>query len=60
MHSSIDPKGKSVGLLLAINGLGGLLGAEFGNLLLVFQVGIYHGFIAVSYTHLTLPTNREV
>lgn len=48
MHSSIDPKGKSVGLLLAINGLGGLLGAEFGNLLLVFQVGIYHGFIVLA------------
>ena len=23
-------------------------------------VSVAHGFIAVSYTHLTLPTNREV
>ena len=48
MHSAYDPQGRSVGLLLAINGVGGLLGAELGNLLLVFQVGIYHGFIVVA------------
>jgi len=44
IHSEHDPKGRSVGLLLAVNGVGGLAGAEFANLLLVFQVGIYRGF----------------
>ena len=48
IHSSHDPKGRSVGLLLAVNGVGGLLGAEFANLLLVFQVGIYGGFVVLA------------
>jgi len=43
MHSSLDPKGHTVGLLLAINGVGGLLGAEAANLFLVAQIGIYPG-----------------
>jgi spermidine synthase len=48
IHSSHDPAGRSVGLLLAINGLGGLLGAELANLLLVFQVGIFRGFVVLA------------
>ena len=48
IHSSRDPEGRSVGLLLAFNGVGGLLGAEFANLLLVFQIGIYRGFIVLA------------
>lgn len=48
IHSSHDPEGRSVGLLLAINGAGGLLGAEFANQLLVFQVGIYGGFVVLA------------
>ena len=48
IHSTHDPRGRSVGLLLAVNGLGGLLGAEFANLLLVFQIGIYRGFVILA------------
>ena len=48
IHATHDPQGRSVGLLLAVNGLGGLLGAEFANLLLVFQVGIYRGFVILA------------
>ena len=48
IHAKLDPQGRSVGLLLGINGLGGLLGAEFANLLLVLQVGIYRGFIILA------------
>ena len=48
IHSRRDPAGRSVGLLLAVNGLGGLLGAELANLLMVFQVGIYRGFVLLS------------
>ena len=47
IHATHDPRGRSVGLLLAVNGLGGLLGAEFANLLLVFQIGIYRGFVVL-------------
>ena len=48
IHSTIDVEGRTVGLLLAINGVGGLLGAETANLLLVTQIGIYKGFIIVA------------
>ena len=48
IHATHDPQGRSVGLLLAVNGLGGLLGAEFANLLLVFQIGIYRGFVILA------------
>ena len=48
IHSDHDPAGRTVGLLLAVNGLGGLLGAELANLLLVFQIGIYRGFIVLA------------
>ena len=41
-------EGRTVGLLLAINGVGGLLGAETANLLLVTQIGIYKGFVIVA------------
>ena len=54
MHSSLDPKGHTVGLLLAINGVGGLLGAEAANLFLVAQIGIYPGFVIVSIATLVL------
>ena len=48
IHSAIDVEGRSVGLLLAINGVGGLLGAEAANLFLVTQIGIYRGFVIVA------------
>ena len=54
IHSSLDPKGRTVGLLLAINGVGGLLGAEAANLFLVAQIGIYPGFVIVSIATLML------
>jgi len=54
LHSSLDPKGRTVGLLLAINGVGGLLGAEAANLFLVAQIGIYPGFVIVSIATLML------
>lgn len=66
IHSTHDPRGRSVGLLLAINGLGGLLGAEFANLLLVFQIGIYRGFVilaagtALATIAVCLFTNRKL
>ena len=66
IHSTHDPRGRSVGLLLAINGLGGLLGAEFANLLLVFQIGIYQGFVilaaatALAAIAVCLSTNRNL
>ena len=48
IHSTIDVRGGAVGLLLAINGVGGLLGAEAANLLLVTQVGIFKGFVILA------------
>ncbi len=48
IHAEHDTQGRSVGLLLAVNGLGGLLGAEFANLLLVLQIGIYRGFVILA------------
>ena len=65
IHSTYDPRGRSIGLLLAVNGLGGLLGAEFANLLLVFQIGIYQGFVilaaatALAAIAVCLFTNRK-
>ena len=50
IHSAIDERGSTVGLLLAINGVGGLLGAEMANLFLVVQIGIYQGFVIVAVT----------
>lgn len=42
-----DLRGKSVGLLLALNGLGGLFGSEVCNWIIVPTVGIYSGFFVV-------------
>ena len=56
LHSKHDPQGRSIGLVLAINGVGGLLGAELANSLLVLQIGIYQGFVifAVATVALTI------
>jgi len=48
LHSKFDPQGRSVGLLLAINGVGGLVGTEVANLMMVFQAGIYNGFVILA------------
>ncbi len=48
IHSKSDPQGRSVGLLLAVNGLGGLAGTEVANLLMIFQAGIYLGFAIIA------------
>ena len=48
IHSKHDPRGRSIGLLLAANGLGGLVGAELGNWFLVSQIGIYQGFVILA------------
>ena len=48
IHSLIDVRGRTVGLLLAINGVGGLLGAETANLFMVSQIGIYQGFVIIA------------
>lgn len=44
LHSKSDPAGQSVGILLAANGLGGLIGTEVANGLMILQAGIYQGF----------------
>ena len=48
MNSKTDPGGKSIGKLLAINGLGGLLGCELANGILISKFGIYGGFIVLA------------
>lgn len=48
LHSKSDPEGRSVGRLLAINGLGGLIGTEVANWLMIFQAGIYLGFVILA------------
>lgn len=48
INSQTDPAGKSVGRLLAINGLGGLIGCELANSVLISQFGIYGGFIVLA------------
>ena len=48
LHSKFDPQGRSVGLLLAVNGVGGLVGTEVANWLMIFQVGIYLGFFILA------------
>ena len=50
MNSKADPEGKSVGKLLAINGLGGLLGCELANGILISKFGIYGGFVVLAST----------
>ena len=48
IHSKSDPQGRSIGRLLAVNGLGGLVGTEVANLLMIFQAGIYQGFVIIA------------
>ena len=45
MSSRNDPAGKSIGKLLAVNGVGGLLGSELANGALMSNFGIYGGFV---------------
>ena len=45
MSSERDPAGKSVGMLLAVNGIGGLLGGELANGIMLSSFGIYGGFV---------------
>lgn len=54
MHAKLDPGGRSVGSLLAVNGIGGLLGAELANWLMIAQVGIYGGFAFVAVVIATI------
>lgn len=56
LHARYDPKGREIGLLLASNGIGGLLGTELANQILIWQLGIYFGFaiLAVSVALLTI------
>ena len=42
-----DPRGRSLGLVLAANGLGGLLGAEIANRILMPALGMHLGFAAI-------------
>ncbi len=44
LSSNKDPTGHRIGLLLAANGVGGLLGSELTNSLIVGSVGFYQGF----------------
>ncbi|MEL7497632.1 MAG: fused MFS/spermidine synthase [Planctomycetota bacterium] len=44
MSSEEDPDGKNIGLLLCANGIGGLLGGEFCNMVLIEWVGVYAAF----------------
>ena len=48
MNSKTDPDGKAIGKLLAINGLGGLLGCELANGILLSKFGIYGGFLVLA------------
>jgi spermidine synthase len=48
-----DPQGKTVGWLLAINGLGGLLGAELGYQVLLPQLGLYPALGAIGIVFLS-------
>ena len=48
ISSEHDPAGANVGLLLAVNGIGGLVGTELFNLVLIGSFGIYHGFILLA------------
>ena len=48
MSSDDDPTGGKIGLLLAVNGIGGLAGTELFNSVLVGAVGIYQGFVLLA------------
>jgi spermidine synthase len=49
ISSKRDPAGKSIGKLLAINGVGGLLGSELANGVLMSNFGVYAGFVLVAF-----------
>ena len=49
MSSRSDPQGKLIGRILAVNGIGGLLGCELANSVLVSQFGIYGGFVVLAF-----------
>ncbi len=48
ISAASDLRGKSAGMLLAANGLGGLLGSEVCNWIIVPTVGTYAGFFVVA------------
>jgi spermidine synthase len=48
LHAEGDPQGVKVGRVLAVNGLGGLIGTELANSVLIATVGIYGGFAALT------------
>ena len=48
ISSQNDPAGRSIGLLLAVNGLGGLLGCELANGILLSSFGVYGGFVVLA------------
>ena len=48
ISSSDDPAGQQIGRLLAANGIGGLIGSELCNSVLISQVGVYGGFLVVA------------
>ena len=69
MKFNLKVIGNIIGILLLINGLLMLTAVPFGiyhgegswkGILVASLVNSVIGFIPVSYTHLTLPTNREV
>ncbi|MEM7454865.1 MAG: hypothetical protein AAF456_11000 [Planctomycetota bacterium] len=43
-----DPKGKKIGILLAVNGVGGLVGTELFNSLIIGTTGVYQGFVLLA------------
>lgn len=48
IHAEGDARGENVGRVLAVNGLGGLIGTELANSVLIASFGIYGGFAALS------------
>ena len=48
MSSKHDPSGDRIGLLLAANGVGGLIGSELSNSMLIGYFGIYQGFAVLA------------
>ena len=48
IHADNDPQGVTVGRVLAVNGLGGLIGTELANSVLIASFGIYGGFVALT------------
>ena len=50
INSENDPDGKRIGYLLAINGVGGLVGAELYNSLFLQVLGIYQSFTLLAAT----------